>query len=246
MFPDHASGTSERTSAMSQAMTAVYETRGAAESARDGLLAIGIPERDILIRGAGDPDRSAASESGSGEHGFWENLFELFIPRSEHPTYLEGLRRGAFMVGVQVPDGRERDAEKVLEGCDPIDLNEHARGWRDEGWDDRSPSTSQSGRERAGGIPCSVAGMGGASIAAAAGPSNAAASEAGTSRASAAAPALDPATTPLATSGGTSIDSDTGGELASLDQTRADGGQSPSGGNRLRVRRYHVDRPLTR
>ena len=105
---------------MAQAMTAVYDTRGAAEAARDGLLALGIDPADVSLQTSGKSERIA--KSGSGARGFWQNLFELFIPEHEHPTYLEHLRRGGFMIAAHVPDGRERDAEKVLERGQPADV----------------------------------------------------------------------------------------------------------------------------
>ena len=37
---------------------------------------------------------------------FWRNLFEIFIPHSEHPTYLEGMRAGSFVVAAQVPEAQ--------------------------------------------------------------------------------------------------------------------------------------------
>jgi hypothetical protein len=133
---------------MTQAMTAVYETRAAAEAARNGLLALRIPVENILIRGAGNSEPAPGSGTGSGEHGFWRNLFESFIPKSEHPTYLEGMRRGAMMVGVQVPNGLEDQAEHVLESCGPIDLNAHASSWRESGWNKGSPDPAAGVRLR--------------------------------------------------------------------------------------------------
>ncbi|WP_027134570.1 hypothetical protein [Geminicoccus roseus] len=135
---------------MTQVMTAVYDTRGAAEAAHGGLRAMGIAEQEILLRSAEEQGQTPDTSAGSGPTGFWRNLFEIFIPQSEHPTYLEGMRRGAFMVAVQVPDGREHEVEQLLESHDPINLDE----------DDQASHPAAEG---------AVAGMGGASVAGTAG-----------------------------------------------------------------------------
>lgn len=145
---------------MAQAMTAVYDTLGAAETARDGLLAMNIPEADICLRGTGGNPDPVDPATG----GFWRNLFDIFIPQSEHPTYLEGMRRGKFMVAVQVPEGREAAAERVLERCGPIDLDDHAENWRKEGWTGHAfGKGARTDAPRDQPAPA-VAGMGGAAV----------------------------------------------------------------------------------
>jgi len=107
-------------------ITAMYDTRGAAETARDQLAALGISEHAIAIR---------STESGEAapreEKGFWSSLF---FPDEDRSVYEEGLKRGGYLLTVQVPAGMEDEASDVLERSDPIDLDERAETWRSSGW----------------------------------------------------------------------------------------------------------------
>jgi len=117
---------------MTQTKTAMYDTRGAAETARDGLISLGISGSDISIRGTDDGDLAAAP--ATEDKGFWASLADVFMPDDDRYTYAEGVRRGGYLLTARVPDGLAGDAEDVLEGADPIDLDERTETWRQEGW----------------------------------------------------------------------------------------------------------------
>jgi len=119
---------------MTQTKTALYDTRGAAETARDGLISLGITESDISIRGTEDTSGSSMSTSGAENKGFWASLGDLFMPDDDRNTYTEGVRRGGYLLSVRVPDGLENEAEDVMESADPIDLDQRSESWRQEGW----------------------------------------------------------------------------------------------------------------
>lgn len=115
-----------------QTLTAMYDTRGAAESARDQLLGIGVADEAISIRGTdgGTALPDTATEGG----GFWAGLADLFMPSEDRHTYAEGLDRGSYLLSARVPDILEAAAADILEASEPVDLDERTASWRQSGW----------------------------------------------------------------------------------------------------------------
>jgi uncharacterized protein (TIGR02271 family) len=112
-------------------LTAMYDTRGAAETARDELVGVGVAREAISIHGTdGEPDTAAATESP----GFWASLADLFMPDEDRHTYTEGLNRGGYLLSARVPEELADTAGEVLESSDPIDLDQRSESWRQEGW----------------------------------------------------------------------------------------------------------------
>ena len=112
-------------------LTAMYDTRGAAETARDQLVGIGVAREAISIHGTdGDPNTAAATES----QGFWASLADLFMPDEDRHTYTEGLNRGGYLLSASVPEEIADIAAEVLESSDPIDLDQRSESWRQDGW----------------------------------------------------------------------------------------------------------------
>jgi uncharacterized protein (TIGR02271 family) len=114
-----------------RSLTAIYDTRGAAETARDDLIALGIPSHEIIIRGT---EEGAASATTAEDRGFWASLSDLFLPDEDRHTYAEGVRRGGWLLNARVPDGLEDQALDALERSNPMDLDERAASWRESGW----------------------------------------------------------------------------------------------------------------
>ena len=113
-------------------ITALYDTRGAAETARDGLVALGVPTHQVAIRGTGEG--AARATTGEEDGGFWASLSDLFMPDEDRSTYAEGMRRGGYLLTTHVPADLEDQALEVLERSDPVDLDQRAESWRQEGW----------------------------------------------------------------------------------------------------------------
>jgi len=112
-------------------LTAMYDRRGAAETARDGLGALGIPADAISIRGS---DGDAGAGSAGEDRGFWASLGDLFMPDEDRRTYAEGLSRGSYLLTARVPESTAEQALDVLERSDPIDIDERAASWREGSW----------------------------------------------------------------------------------------------------------------
>ena len=113
-------------------LTAMYDTRGAAEIARDELIGAGVVPEAISIHGT--EEGPAASDSETAGQGFWASLANLFMPDEDRYTYTEGLKRGSFMLSALVPEDLEDAAADILEASEPVDLDERSASWRQEGW----------------------------------------------------------------------------------------------------------------
>jgi len=119
----------------------MYDTRGAAETARDGLISLGIAETDISIRGTDDAGDTSLT-SGSEDKGFWASLADVFMPDDDRHTYSEGVRRGGYLLSARVPDEMATQAEDVMERADPVDIDARSESWRQEGWTSQGTTAS--------------------------------------------------------------------------------------------------------
>ena len=116
-------------------VTAMFDTRGAAESARDELVGLGIDRSAVTIRSGNDPD--AAPEADEGR-GFWGSLADMFMPDDDSQPYTEGLNRGGYLLSASVPEELADEAVDVLERYEPIDLDQRSERWRREAGPARS------------------------------------------------------------------------------------------------------------
>jgi uncharacterized protein (TIGR02271 family) len=107
----------------------MYDTRGAADAARDELVGLGIPSANIVVRST-----ETSGQAVSDDRGFWASLSDLFVPDEDRYTYAEGIRRGGHLLSVNVPEGMDEEALDVLERSEPIDVDERSQSWRESGW----------------------------------------------------------------------------------------------------------------
>jgi uncharacterized protein (TIGR02271 family) len=121
-------------------LTAIYDTRGAAETARNDLVALGITSSDITIRGT-----DATSGATVEDRSFWDELKDLFLPDEDRSVYAEGMRRGGYLLTVHVSDEMEAQAREALERANPIDLDMQAESWRQSGWTGYEAGSTVSG-----------------------------------------------------------------------------------------------------
>lgn len=129
-------------------LTAMYDTRGAAEEARTQLLGVGVPSDAVSIRGA-DTAEAASADAGQ-DRGFWASLSDIFMPDEDRYTYAEGLQRGGYLLTAQVPDGLEDAAIDVLERSGSVDLDERSASWRQSGWTGYEAASARGGAAAAG------------------------------------------------------------------------------------------------
>src|SRR4051812_43261116 len=114
-------------------LTAMYDTRGPAEAARDQLVALGIPNAGVTIRGTDAGPTATSAPAADEDKGFWASLADPFAPEEDRDTYAEGLRRGGGLPGRRVPDGKAAGARAVQEGAGGVCIDGRAETWRQRG-----------------------------------------------------------------------------------------------------------------
>jgi uncharacterized protein (TIGR02271 family) len=99
-----------------------------------GLGALAIPGIGPVI--AAGPIVSALVGAGVGAAvgGLVGALTEAGVPEEQAGYYAEGVRRGSTLVTVEAPEQRVDEVVRVMERYHPIDVDERATSWRQEGW----------------------------------------------------------------------------------------------------------------
>src|SRR3954470_16242630 len=131
-------------------LTAMYDPRGAAEAARDQLVALGLPSAGVTIRGTDAGTTATSAPTADEDKGFWASLADLFAPEEARHTYAEGLRRGGHLLSARVPDGMADRASDVLERSGAVDIDERAESWRQSGWTGSGPGAAGGAADTAG------------------------------------------------------------------------------------------------
>ena len=130
-----------------RALTAMFDSREDANEAIERLVELGIPHTDCrLVEGettsssttsASSYDQGGRASASTESKGFWDSLADLFMPEEDRYTYAEGLRRGGYLVSVNVPDAKYDDALDILDDEGTINIDERAEAWRKEGWSEK-------------------------------------------------------------------------------------------------------------
>lgn len=127
--PTFASGATTST------LTAFFDSRSDAESAVERVKDAGVSTDAIRLLPGFEADGSTANVASDDRTGFWAKLEDWFFPDEDRATYAEGLRRGGFLVSVQVDDASYESVHKILDDEGSINMDERADNWRTEGWD---------------------------------------------------------------------------------------------------------------
>lgn len=101
--------------------TALYDTRAQAEAAQAELRAIGIVDLDDSLYGDADQDR-------------FRTRSDRYTAGEDRPFYEESLRRGGFLLRVNVDDQQSARALEVLERSHAVDVDDRERTYRESGW----------------------------------------------------------------------------------------------------------------
>jgi len=119
-----------------------------------GLGALAIPGIGPVI--AAGPIVSALVGAGVGAAvgGLVGALTEAGVPEEQAGYYAEGVRRGSTLVTVEAPEHRADEVVRIMERYHPIDVDERASSWRQEGWTgfnaDETYATTQTSQGRTG------------------------------------------------------------------------------------------------
>ena len=71
---------------------------------------------------------------GAATGGLLGALVQWGVPEEEAGYYAEAVRRGSTLVAVRTPDNQVDRVVDILERFNPVDVNQRAESWREEGW----------------------------------------------------------------------------------------------------------------
>jgi uncharacterized protein (TIGR02271 family) len=118
----------------SRAITAMFDSRDAADTAVRKLLENGFSQSDVRLVPGYEKDRDLGGSGHADQGGFWSSLSDFFFPDEDRHTYAEGLSRGNFLVSVNTTDANHDRALDILDDEGTIDLDEREDQWRSQGW----------------------------------------------------------------------------------------------------------------
>jgi len=111
---------------MSRTVTALYDTRAEAESAKQRLSS------------AVDVESARIIDKESGSSG----LSGMAVSHEDRHAYGEGLNRGGFLLCAEVDnDENAEEIVRILEQTSSVDLDDRQESWKSEGWAPYSGST---------------------------------------------------------------------------------------------------------
>jgi len=79
---------------------------------------------------------------GAAVGGLVGALVAAGVPEEHAGFYAEGVRRGGTLITVETPEHRVDEVVRILERHHPIDIDERATFWRQEGWTGYDATTS--------------------------------------------------------------------------------------------------------
>lgn len=126
-------------------IVAVFDDFATAQRAAARLIEDGFGREEVQVTSANDYIGNPASgntgltgrppddTSGGGISGFFHRLFGTDTAEEEHGRYTEAVRRGSAVVAVTTDDAREDDAADILNEFDPVDIDQRAASWQQDG-----------------------------------------------------------------------------------------------------------------
>jgi uncharacterized protein (TIGR02271 family) len=113
----------------------MYETRAEAEATQRKLEQLGIIDTDDnAVHDKDSPGFSHDAYSSRDDRGLWAGTKGAFLPDEDRHTYEEGIRRGHYLLTVNVDDEKAEQAHDILENSNAVNIDERASQWRQEGW----------------------------------------------------------------------------------------------------------------
>ncbi len=107
-------------------ITALYDTRAAAEEAKKTLSGIGVSSVDI------HDEATVSNPKPAG--GLIEEVKHIFGMHDDAHAYSEGLRRGRVLLTAKVGDENTEEAIRLLEDSGAVDIDEEQTDWQNNGW----------------------------------------------------------------------------------------------------------------
>ena len=155
---------------MQHTVAAVFDNYGEAQHAFDDLVACGFDREQVHLTQRDEASAAGTTEtesrtgeeerSESGIGSFFRRLFGSEDEVNDAELYSEAVRRGSYVLTVEVPDDNLVDqATDVLDRHHPVDIEERASQWKSGGWASQesmrqtAPETTQSGESESRAIP---------------------------------------------------------------------------------------------
>ena len=115
---------------MSRTVTALFDSRSDAESARSRLAASSIDADRIRII----DQNELGSGPGSEQPGLWSAIKSAFMPAEDGYAYEEGVRRGGYLLCAEVDEDQADQAVTLLDDGGSVDFDRRQEEWRSQGW----------------------------------------------------------------------------------------------------------------
>jgi uncharacterized protein (TIGR02271 family) len=134
---------------MQHTVAAVFDNYNEAQHAFDDLVASGFSREDVHLSQSNEAGSSVAGDAtsaserrveddesgGTGIGSFFRRLFGSDDETSDAELYSEAVRRGSYVLTVEVPDDNLVDqATDVLDRHHPVNIDERASQWKSGGW----------------------------------------------------------------------------------------------------------------
>lgn len=117
---------------MTRTITALFDSRAAADQAQELLVAAGVGRENISVYDQTNLDRGTTTGSANHGKGIWESIKSLF--GDDDRVYEEGLRRGGYLLTAEVDEQRADDVIDILDNEGTVDTEARAGEWRSAGW----------------------------------------------------------------------------------------------------------------
>ncbi len=124
--------TNQATTEHDRVVTALFDTRAAAEKAKVDVVAAGVPAHDVTITGGAAT--GTTGKVASGGTGFWDSLKNIFAPEEDKYVYEEGLKRGGVLLTVHTSEANYDRILHIVDAEGAVDMSERESQWRSEGW----------------------------------------------------------------------------------------------------------------
>jgi len=133
----------------------VYDNFSDAESAVQALISSGFtranvqlnPEKDDYGTTSDGTNSSTSATHSGGIRGFFASLFGSDDYTEQHDVYSESVRRGSYVLTVNVQDQADVDrAVEVMNRFNAVDVDERVSHWKQQGWskyDESAPRYSR-------------------------------------------------------------------------------------------------------
>ena len=113
--------------------TALFDKRADAEAMQARLEKIGVIDIDDGVR---DPEAAQIERAAAGEasKGYWAASRGAVPPEADRHIYEEAVKRGGYLVTVNVDDDRSDEVHALLEESDAVDFEEREQALKAQGF----------------------------------------------------------------------------------------------------------------